>query len=320
MSKLYTIQLNDSYSGGAFTGVMTVDSSTKIVSIIYEKSDLTTKNLLYTIQSGIKGGYTNPYFLPSDPEYNSNDTNRYDVYLTNDGYNVEYQDIYDSQYTTFSFTGNIVTSLGSVIDNYYASLMVSSTVNLRYVLQADSYFVFDYTTFDLAIVGITTFSITPYVASSFVSCFTEKSLITTVDGDVEIQEIVPGTLIQTLTSGVKRVTDVGKREAILSETTIFSYPCGLNITGKHSILVDELTEEQKVCVPTIIGGLQQTEGKWLLPACLDSEASELSLSGVIDVYHLVLENDDDDANYGILSHGKWVETCSKNNFEKYVRL
>jgi hypothetical protein len=100
---------------------------------------------------------------------------------------------------------------------------------------------------------------------------------------------------------------------------LFSYPCGLKITGKHSVLVDELTEEQKEQIPSIIGELQQTEGKWLLPACLDPEATELSLYGVVEVYHLVLENDDDDANYGILSHGKWVETCSKNNFDKYVK-
>ena len=33
MSKLYTIQLTDSNSGGSFTGVMTADTSTKIVSV-----------------------------------------------------------------------------------------------------------------------------------------------------------------------------------------------------------------------------------------------------------------------------------------------
>ena len=319
MSKLYTIQLTDSNSGGSFTGVMTADTSTKIVSVIYEKSDVTAKNLLYTIPTGIKGGYTYPYFLPTDPEYNSKDTTQYETYLSNDGYSVEYQDIYDPQYTTFSFTGNMMNSLGSTIDTYYASHWNSLTTNLRYVLQANSYFVYDYTNFNMTSVNITYFNITPYIGA-IVSCFAEKSLIATVAGDVEIQDIVPGTLIETLTSGVKRVMDVGKRETILSETTLFSYPSGLKITGKHSVLVDELTEEQKEQVPSIIGGLHQTEGKWLLPACLDPEASELSLSGVVDVYHLVLENEDDDANYGILSHGKWVETCSKNNFDKYVRL
>jgi hypothetical protein len=319
MSKLYTIQLTDSNSGETFTGVMTADTSTKIVSVIYEKSDTTAKNLLYTITTGIKANYTYSYLLPSDPEYNPNDTTQYETYLSNDGYNVEYQDIYDSQYTTFSFTGIMMNSLGSTIDAYYASNWNSLTTNLRYVLQANSYFVYDCTNFNMTIVNISSFSITPYVGT-IVSCFAEKSLISTVNGDIEIQDIVPGTLIETLTSGIKRVIDVGKREALLSETTMFSYPCGLKITGKHSVLVDELSEEQKEQIPSIIGRLQQTEDKWLLPACLDPEASELSLSGIVEVYHLVLENDDDDANYGILSHGKWVETCSKNNFDKYVRL
>ena len=319
MSKLYTIQLTDSNSSGSFTGVMTVDTSTNIVSVIYEKSDTTAKNLLYTIPTGIKGGYTYPYLLSTDPEYNPKDTTQYETYLSNDGYNVEYQDIYDPQYTTFSFTGTMVNSLGSTIDTYYASQWNSLTDNLRYVLQSTSYFVYDYTNFNMTNLNITYFNITPYIGA-VVSCFAERSLINTVNGKIEIQEIVPGTLIETLTSGIKRVVDVGKREVILSETSLFSYPCGLKVTGKHSVLVDELTEEQKEQIPSIIGGLRQTEGKWLLPACLDSEASELSLSGVVEVYHLVLENDDDDANYGILSHGKWVETCSKNNFDKYVRL
>jgi hypothetical protein len=164
--------------------------------------------------------------------------------------------------------------------------------------------------------------ILPYVAS----CFTNNCLISTVDGDVEIQDIVPGTLIETLTSGIKEVTYVGKKSVRFTTLgddpafKIFSYPCGLKVTGKHSVLVDELTEEQEEQIPSIIGCLKQTEGKWLLPVCLDEEATDVYQYGLTDVYHLVLDNEDDDANYGILSHGKWVETCSKNNFDKYVRL
>lgn len=44
-------------------------------------------------------------------------------------------------------------------------------------------------------------------------------------------------------------------------------------------------------------------------------------TGDVNLYHLVLEHEDDDSNYGILANGKkWVESCSKNDFIKFSQM
>ena len=132
-------------------------------------------------------------------------------------------------------------------------------------------------------------------------------------------------MVQTFTSGYKRVVSLGQRVANANSFKMYGYyDCGLEITGKHSLLVDELTEEQLEQIPFITGKVKQTEGKWLLPSCLDDNSVKLSLYGDVNLYHLVLEHEDDDSNYGILANGKkWVESCSKMillNFLKWKKL
>jgi hypothetical protein len=156
-----------------------------------------------------------------------------------------------------------------------------------------------------------------------VSYLLRNTHIYTCNGYLSIQYIKVGTLIPTLSSGNKKVVNIGIKtykistDMIHPSLKIYKYNCGLRVTGKQSVLVDCLTEEQQDEVITLFGDLKQVDGKFLLPAYIDQEASELPLTGIISVYHLVLENEDDDATYGILSHGKWIETCSKNVFDKY---
>jgi hypothetical protein len=159
-----------------------------------------------------------------------------------------------------------------------------------------------------------------------VSYLLRNTHIYTCNGYVSIQYVKVGTLIPTLSSGNKKVVNIGIKTYNITNDTIhpslkiYKYACGLRATGKQTILVDCLTEEQQDEVITLLGDLKQIEGKWLLPVYIDPNAYELSLSGLISVYHLVLENEDDDGSYGILSHGKWVETCSKNVFDIYSKL
>lgn len=159
-----------------------------------------------------------------------------------------------------------------------------------------------------------------------VSYLLRNTHIYTCNGYVSIQYIKVGTLIPTLSSGNKKVVNIGIKtyniinDIIHPSLKIYKYACGLRVTGKQTILVDCLTEEQQDEVIALLGDLKQVDGKWLLPACIDPDAYELPLTGLISVYHLVLENDDDNANYGILSHGKWVESCSKIVFDKYSKL
>ena len=154
-----------------------------------------------------------------------------------------------------------------------------------------------------------------------VSCFAENTKIMTTLGPVVIKDLAVGSVVPTLTSGNKTVVSVGKRVIKGYSFQMYGYvDCGLEVTGKHSVLVDELSEEQIEQIPSIIGSLKQTEGKWLLPACLDDNTYRVSLYGEIPLYHVVLENEDDSANYGILANGMWVESCSKNDFDNFSQM
>jgi hypothetical protein len=159
-----------------------------------------------------------------------------------------------------------------------------------------------------------------------VSYLLRNTHIYTCNGYVSIQYIKVGTMIPTLLSGNKKVTNIGiktykiSNDVIHPSLKIYKYPCGLRTTGKQRVLVDSLSEEQQDDVITLLGELNQVEGKCVLPVSIDPDAFELPLTGLISVYHLVLENDDHDGSYGILSHGKWVESCSKNIFDRYSKL
>jgi len=163
----------------------------------------------------------------------------------------------------------------------------------------------------------------PYNLPLDVSYLLRNTQIYTCNGYVSIQYIKIGTLIPTLASGNKRVVGIGIKtykisdEIITPSLKIYKYPSGLRVTGKQTILVDCLSEDQRDEVISLLGELKQVEGRWVLPAFIDPKASELPLTGLISVYHLVLENEDDDGTYGVLSHGKWIETCSKTIFNKY---
>lgn len=342
MSKQYNLQFTFGDSGLSYNGVMTVDTATNIVTDLYELSDSTMKNLVNSITDPRVSVYTKwfPYRNEGEPGYNPNNTNTFTLHHFQDGnvgsifdnaYDVSYGTTDNNNYLPFSNLGIWLDSLGSDIDEYAKNyLSISPMVwsedvgfnKVSYIINSMGIMVYSgEENSPIEYIYLSNFSISPFN----VSCFTRNTKITTADGEVSIQNIRMGTLIPTLSSGLKEVVEIGVRNIKTFPDIedvglqIYRYEDGLRVTGKHSVLVDELTEEEQILIPTIIGSLKQTEGKWLLPACIDPYAEQLEASGTFTVYHLVLENDDDDANYGIVAHNTWVETCSKNDFDKYVR-
>lgn len=299
-----------------FTGVMVVDKATDIITEIYQDNDSSMTNLLYTVEEGEDIGIptTHP---PSSKQYKT--------YSTRDDYTISYNNIYDKTKLTFDEIGVVMKSLGTEID--------TDVANNSGILSNRKYLLSDATKDDVTsnVIFITvmdtincislyyqgTMTVTPLN----VSCFAENTIITTTLGPVVIKDLAVGSVVPTLTSGNKTVVSVGKRVIKGYSFQMYGYSdCGLEVTGKHSVLVDELSEEQINQIPSIIGSLKQTEGKWLLPACLDDSTYRVSLYGDIPLYHVVLENEDDSANYGILANGMWVESCSKNDFDNFSQM
>jgi hypothetical protein len=159
-------------------------------------------------------------------------------------------------------------------------------------------------------------------------CFLENTKILCLVNDketyVSIQYIRSGMHVKTLTSGYVPVAYIGKRQ-IQNPSHDYRikerlYRCSqefypeitedLFITGCHSILVDELTDEQREKTIELLGEIYETEDKYRLMACLDDRAEPFSEEGEHTIYHIALENENNYYNYGIYANGLLVESCS----------
>jgi hypothetical protein len=84
----------------------------------------------------------------------------------------------------------------------------------------------------------------------------------------------------------------------------------LVLTGAHSILVNELTEEQKKKTIEILRKLYVTDHKYRLMAYIDDRTVECNYKTDQTIWHLALENENYYGNYGIYANGLLVESVS----------
>ena len=87
------------------------------------------------------------------------------------------------------------------------------------------------------------------------------------------------------------------------------------VTGKHGFLVDEVTTEEientKKCGTTI----RYIDDKKVLPACASDKFEKITDDKDFELWHFVLENDDEFKNYGVyINDGILSESCSEAAF------
>ena len=158
-------------------------------------------------------------------------------------------------------------------------------------------------------------------------CFKEGSkilsLINGIDTYVKIEELNIGDLVKTYLHDYKKIVKIGKSKLNnlgdnarikdrLYKYTKEQYPElieDLVITGGHSILVDELTEEQKEKTKKYWKIFHKTDDKYRLLSVVDDNSIPYEEDGVFNIYHISLENDNENANYGIYANGLLVESC-----------
>jgi hypothetical protein len=88
------------------------------------------------------------------------------------------------------------------------------------------------------------------------------------------------------------------------------------VTGGHSILVDELTEEEKINNGRYNYNYT-IDDKQMLLACSSDKFEQLHDNIEYELHHLVLENDNIYQHYGIyINDGVLSETCSESEFLK----
>jgi hypothetical protein len=170
-------------------------------------------------------------------------------------------------------------------------------------------------------------------------CFLEGtkvlSLIEGIETFVPIETLRSGDLVKTTHDGYKKVELVGKRDIHnpgnderienrlykCSPSNYHELTEDLYITGCHSILVDNITDEQREKITAHMGKIYITDRKYRLNACLDERAEPWNSEGTYTIWHLALENKDEKMNYGIyVNGGLLVETTSIRFFKNYSNL
>jgi BspA type Leucine rich repeat region (6 copies) len=165
-------------------------------------------------------------------------------------------------------------------------------------------------------------------------CFKENSkilsLVEDCETEIEIQNIKIGDLVKTHLHGYKKVIITGQGKICnsgddnrikdrLYKYTKENYPElteDLVITGGHSILVDELSEEQKERTKEYWKIFHKTDDKYRLLSVVDEKSIPYEQSGTFNIYHIVLEHVDETANYGIYANGLLVESCTERSLKK----
>ena len=166
-------------------------------------------------------------------------------------------------------------------------------------------------------------------------CFKEGSkilcLINNKEIYVPIQDIRKGTLVKTRLNGYVPVDMIGKSKMYNPANSLRSknrlYLCSPNkypeltedliITGCHSILVDNITNEERQNTIELLNKIYITDKKYRLMACLDKRADTYNEEGLHTIWHLALEHTDYYMNYGIYANGLLVETCSKRMMKEF---
>ena len=94
----------------------------------------------------------------------------------------------------------------------------------------------------------------------------------------------------------------------------------LYITGCHSILVPQMTNDQWENTKAVNGNIYVTDNHFRLIACADEKAEPFNKEGYMNIYHIALEHHEICMNYGIYANGLLVESCSIDYLIKYSNL
>lgn len=173
-----------------------------------------------------------------------------------------------------------------------------------------------------------------------VQCFLKGTkILSVIDGIeclIKIEDLKPGILVETYIHGLVKVLNVGKlllqNSIELNPNKLFKiskekFPelnlvDDLYVSGKHSRLVNDLTQEQIDKTLTIWNKLQKIDDKYLLMAYADEKFVDIKDENLYELYQIVLESNCNDLSqqYGIWANGLLSETISLNTFKKKKQL
>ena len=149
---------------------------------------------------------------------------------------------------------------------------------------------------------------------------------------VNIENLKPSDLVKTYKNGFIRVKNIGwsqmQNSIHLNPNKLFKIEKNklpeltedLYVSGKHSRLVDELTQEQISSTLKIWSKLQQINDKYLLMACVDELFTDVKDENIYDMYQIILQSDSPSQQYGIYANGLLSESMSIQTFERKKQM
>ena len=155
-------------------------------------------------------------------------------------------------------------------------------------------------------------------------CFHEDTFILCENGYRCIKDLRKGDLVFTLINGLVPIESIGHSKIfnpanqLRCQNRLYKYSADkisglikdLVITGCHSVLVNDLTNQQKEDTIDLLGRIMATDNKYRLMACLDNRSEPYEVEGLHNIWHFALEHEDKRMNYGIYANGLLVETTS----------
>jgi hypothetical protein len=139
-----------------------------------------------------------------------------------------------------------------------------------------------------------------------------------------IETLRKGDLVKTFSNGYKSIDTIGTNKIYNPSNSMRSlnrlYRCSkenypsltddLIITGCHSILVKNITEEERNMLIDIQEKIYVTEKHYRLIAAADKKAVPYEQEGVFNIWHFALEHPQYTFNYGVYANGLLVESSS----------
>lgn len=156
---------------------------------------------------------------------------------------------------------------------------------------------------------------------------------------IPVENIEEGTLVKTYKNGYKKckfnMIELLKntenhninnlfRQSKLTNSNLFE---DLYITGSHSMLYDNLTEKEEEAMYKLLATYNskfdieipnRIEDKYKLIAYYDKRFTEVKQNISVYIYHLVLESDNNNRNYGIWANGVLTESIDEFSLLRHL--
>jgi hypothetical protein len=171
-------------------------------------------------------------------------------------------------------------------------------------------------------------SILYFEGATALLCFDESTEILCLNENLEevylpISNVKVGTFVKSFKHGFRRIEAIYKHSLINNindfHSCMFLMPKNENmtkdliVTGGHSILVDDMTQEELVKNNEYFNNTNpKIDDKQLLLAAASEKFTALENENEYTFYNFCLENEgDDEVRYGVWANGVLVETPSK---------